>query len=272
MAATPQTIWRAPAYLPYLQPPLTEETIATAQQQLGYKLPSEYLDLLRVQNGGYVRYTLPDVPHDVIEGIGPYFPSLLPFDWNNVQEYVSFPLKGLVPFDGDGHWHLCFDYRQNATAPLISYVDIECNRQSTVANSFAQYLSMLQLEVGKEYVIETEEDINALIAHLASALSVSFAPPNSFAQGYPVYRAALGTTDHPQWLWVSANKVPRGFVRPDDARYEQLKNLLPGFTRRFPEVPENACFMVATEDVRPRVLGACARARINVRPIISYFQ
>jgi len=272
MPATPQTIWQAPVYLPYLQPPLTDQTIAAAEKQLGYKLPAEYLDLLRVQNGGYIRFKLPDMCHKQIAGIGPYFPSLLRFNWDEVQEYVSFPLRGLIPFDGDGHWHLCFDYRRSATVPQISYVDVECDRQSTIADSFRNYLSMLQLEPKSGYAVESEENIDALIDRLASALSVSFAPPNSFAHGYPEYRAALGTPDDPQWLWVSPNKVPRGFVRPDNARYEQLKNLLPGFARRFPEIPESACFLAATEEVRPRVLDACARARINVRPIISYFQ
>jgi SMI1-KNR4 cell-wall len=103
MGATADTIWEVPVYLPFLQPALTEEAIQSAEEQIGYRLPKEYLDLLRNQNGGGLRYCLPDNVHDMIAGIGPNFPSLTAFDWDEWQEHVRFPLDGLVPFDGDGH-------------------------------------------------------------------------------------------------------------------------------------------------------------------------
>lgn len=56
MGATVDTIWSVPAYLPYLQPPLTDEAVASAEKELGLQLPIEYLNLLRKQNGGYIRY------------------------------------------------------------------------------------------------------------------------------------------------------------------------------------------------------------------------
>src|SRR5262249_51521326 len=76
VGATADTIWRVPAYFPYLQPPLTDEAIGSAEAEIGYKLPTDYLNLLRKQNGGYIRYSLPENVHDTIAGIGPYFPSL----------------------------------------------------------------------------------------------------------------------------------------------------------------------------------------------------
>src|SRR5690349_6685321 len=112
MSASPETIWSVPAYLPYLQPQITDAKIQTAEKRIGFKLPPEYIALLRIQNGGYIRYRLPDSVHEVIAGIGPHFPSITDFDWEEAQKFVSFKLKGLVPFDGDGHWHLCLDYRQ----------------------------------------------------------------------------------------------------------------------------------------------------------------
>jgi hypothetical protein len=45
---------------------LTDETVASAEKQIGYKLPLEYLNLLRKQNGGYIRFSLPDMVHDTI--------------------------------------------------------------------------------------------------------------------------------------------------------------------------------------------------------------
>ena len=114
MPATPQTIWQVPAYLPYLQPPLTDEIVDAAQKTIGHPLPKEYVDLLRQQNGGYIRYRLENRLNEEIAGIGPNFPSLTKVQWDDAQECVSFPLQGLFPFDGNGDWNLCPDYRKDA--------------------------------------------------------------------------------------------------------------------------------------------------------------
>ncbi len=145
MSASPQNIWKVPAYLPYIQPDLTEETISETEHKLGVRLPEDFLALLREQNGGYIRYSLDELPHELINGIGPHFPSLTDFDWDVVQEHVSFSLQGLIPFDGDGHWYLCLDYRRNRETPAVSYIDLECNNEYEVANSFADYLKLLEV-------------------------------------------------------------------------------------------------------------------------------
>ena len=77
-----ETIWRVPAYLPYLRPPLTDAILAAGETKIGFQLPSEYVNLLRVQNGGYIHFSLPDSVHNTIAGIGPNFPSLTDFDWD----------------------------------------------------------------------------------------------------------------------------------------------------------------------------------------------
>ena len=193
MAATPETIWQVPAYLPYLQPSLTDAAVSAAETEIGYKLPSDYLNLLRKQNGGYIRYSLQEMVHNAIAGIGPHFPSLTDFDWDECQEYVSFPLEGLVPFDGDGHWHLCLDYRQHKDVPTVTYVDIECDQESPVAASFVDYLAKLQVDVGEDYVVEGVSGIERVTSELSSALGIVFEPPDTYAHGYPTHRARLGT-------------------------------------------------------------------------------
>lgn len=272
MSATPETIWRIPAYLPYLQPALTEAAIAGAEAEIGYKLPADYLNLLRTQNGGYIRHSLPKMVHDTIAGIGPNFPSLTGFDWDECQEYVGFPLNGLVPFDGDGHWHLCLDYRRRKDAPAVTYVDIEGDQESPVAVSFADYLEKLQLDVAEDYVLEGVPEIEKVAAGLSAALGIAFEPPDSFAHGYPMYRAPLGTKENPEWVWISPNQAPRGFVRADDPRYRELKDLLPGVSSRFPEVPPDACILSTTDAVRAKVLNAGLRAQMTIRPLREYFR
>jgi len=270
MAATPETIWQIPAYLPYLQPALTEVAIAEAEAEIGYKLPADYLNLLRTQNGGYIRHCLPERVHDTIAGIGPNFPSLTGFDWDEWQEQVGFPLDGLVPFDGDGHWHLCLDYRRRKNAPTVTYVDIEGDHESPVAVSFADYLAKLQIETGENYVLEGVLEIEKVTAGLSAALGIAFELPDTYAHGYPIYRAALGTKNNPEWVWLSPNQVPRGFVRADDPRYSELKDLLPGVAARFPEVPPDACILRATDAVRVKVLNACVRSQMTIRPLREY--
>jgi hypothetical protein len=268
--ATSAAIWRIPAYLPYLQPPLTDDAVAAAEKELGYRLPTEYLDLLRIQNGGYIRFSLPGMVHDSIAGIGPHFPSLTGFSRDEWQEYVSYPLQGLVPFDGDGHWHLCLDYRKNRAVPAITYADIECDSESHVADSFADYLGMLRIRVDDEYVLETVLDVERLKADLSRQLGVHFDPPDSWAHGYLTERAGLGSDGNPQWLWISPNTVRRGFVRPNDRRYPELKDLMPGYSDRFPGLPASSYILSTTDGVRQRVLEACGRAGLTARPLREY--
>jgi hypothetical protein len=54
---TPESIWRARTYLPYLQPKITPQLILAAEQEIGFELPKEYPALLELQNGGYIRYS-----------------------------------------------------------------------------------------------------------------------------------------------------------------------------------------------------------------------
>lgn len=272
MPATAETIWRVPAYLPCLQPPLTEAAVISAEAKIGYKLPAEYLNLLKKQNGGYIRYSLPEMVHDSIAGIGPHFPSLVIFDWEDWREHISFPLNGLVPFDGDGHWHLCLDYRKREDAPVITYVDVECNSESPIATSFADYLAKLEIDSREDYVVEGASEIQRIASELSKVLGTTFEPPDTYAHGYAVHRARLGTENNPQWVWLSPNNVPRGFVRRDDARYAELKDLWPGFALRFPEVPADACILSATAAVQAKVVRACVRARIAIRPLREYIQ
>src|ERR1700761_8560602 len=102
-------IWGVPVYLPSVQPALTDDIVTEAESIIGFKLPKEYIDLLKTQNGGYIRYALKEFTlNSVIAGIGPNYPSITDFEWfRSYEEYMSFSLEGLFPFDGDGHWNLC---------------------------------------------------------------------------------------------------------------------------------------------------------------------
>ena len=270
MGATADTIWQIPAYLPYVQPPLTEEIVASAEKEIGYKLPTAYLNLLKTQNGGYIRFVLPEMVHRSIAGIGPHYRSLTRFDLDDCQEQVSYPLQGLVPFDGDGHWFLCLDYRRDPDTPAVTYADIELDRESRVADTFADYLALLQLDIGDELVLDGIADIEAVKSDLSRVLGVVFDPPEAWAHGYPEHRARFASTNEPEWLWLAPNLVPRGFVRPDHSRHDELRDLLPGDAPRCPELPADSYLLDATPGVRSQVIEACARCGRIDRPLRDY--
>jgi hypothetical protein len=270
MSASPQDIWQVPAYLPYVQPELNEEAVKAAEQKLGVRLPEDFLALLREQNGGYLRYSMEDLPHELIRGIGPNYPSLTDFDWEDDQEHVSFELQGLIPFDGDGHWHLCLDYRGDREVPAVAYIDVGCDEEQEIASSFEDYLKLLKVEVeDSDFVLPAVDSVDDLLAAIGSEMGVAFEPPDSWAHGYPQHRAR-GPSVKPEWIWISPNLVRRGFVREDDARYEELRDRLPGLAPRYPGLPDSSCILSVTDGLRARILAACAARSIEIRPLAEY--
>jgi SMI1-KNR4 cell-wall len=263
-------VWRVPAYLPYLQPPLRADAVIAAEEQLDVTLPQSYLNLLRQQNGGYLHCTLPDseVPHSMIWGIGPHFPSITDYheqlDPETAEAGAWVPPKSerLVPFDGDGHWYLCLDYRSNSV-PCVSYVDLELEQDRQVAASFDEYLQSLRPEMPKSCLgVVQELQLDNLGNALGKALGVGFDDQGDQSQGYRTIRAAMGTKLSPAWVWISPNLVPRGFVRPSDQRFAELAGVLPGTCLRAPEFPSVTYFVEYTEVLAPQVLAALAKTGI----------
>jgi hypothetical protein len=151
-------------------------------------------------------------------------------------------------------------------------VNIECDRESPIAASFADYLVKLRIDVGDEYVVEAVSEIEKLTSELSAALGITLEAPDNFAHGYPTFRGRLGTEKNPQWVWISPNIVQRGFVRPDHARYAELKDLMAGLALRFPEVPPDGYILSATDAVRTNVVRACVRSGMAIRPLNEYVQ
>lgn len=266
-----ETLWQVPAYLPYLQPPLTDAMVAEAERQLGYPLPKTLLALLRRQNGGYIRYGLRDLGHSLIYGIGPHYPSLTGFDWDEVREEVSFELDGLIPFDGDGHWHLCLDYRGGRIDPAVTHIEIDDDQALPIADSFDDYLQRLELETDdREFVLSNVADRHAMLNALAARLGVAFDPPDSWAHGYPVIRAAIGNPDDHEWIWIAPNLVPRGFARAKERCGKEYEHLRHETALRYPELPATSDIVVITDAVQAQVLRAFADLGLDVRPLRKF--
>ena len=120
----------------YNHPALTDSMIIKAEKLLDVKLPSELIELLKVQNGGYTK--------------GFAFPMARPTSWagNHVPLTELFGIVGesfntarnilctaymtiewglpekQVLLCGDGHWWITLDYRKGKD-PSVSWIDTE---------------------------------------------------------------------------------------------------------------------------------------------------
>ncbi|TWS23340.1 SMI1/KNR4 family protein [Tsukamurella sputi] len=164
----PEQVWSHEQYEPYIQEPLTPESLAAAEQELGVRLPFSLVALLMYRNGGPIRVTLPhdrdfDILHETIRGIGEKFPHLAKeawWQWPDEDEGVPIPPDPhwLISFDGGGHWDLCLDYRHSPTDttglgidPAVTVIDTErIEIEYPVAESFDAYLADLIVSPDEE--------------------------------------------------------------------------------------------------------------------------
>ncbi len=272
----PADLWCVPAYLRYVQRRLTAARLAAAERQLGVRLPASLVACLREQNGGYLRRTHPRFHFDCLWGIGATWPSLAnnSFDeWiassRECGAWVPAQCERLVPFGGDGHTYFCLDYRKSGPRdePSVAFVDLECERSSRVAASFANFLAALRDE-SLHGVLVIDDDGMSLAeaaARLGRVLRRPVESVGDFAHGYDQYRAKLGTEKDPQWAWLSPNEVTRGFRRLERPKGGTVIERLPVTGPRYSRLPRHAILVSATEDVSERVEAACRAAFTSVR-------
>jgi hypothetical protein len=248
--------WRVPAVLDCVQPPLTDDAVRAAEAQLGVKLPDAYVELLRQQNGGYLRASWPASYAQMLRGIGPTSPSLTldQTEWRLANRAASgwAPTKPalLIPFDGENHWAMCFDYRKHGplAEPRITYVDAECEEEEPVAKSFLAYLAGLvdrHAESTRIYGGTTAESVARALAQQLGAPAPRW---DDFACGHGAWRIAL-RGDH-QWCWVSANRVPASIRREGAASRGGASEET---ALQIPEDPACALLISATHDARKAV-------------------
>src|SRR5690606_334792 len=121
-------------------------------------------------------------------------------------------------------------------------------------------------------VLEVPGTIKNAKSRLSKILDITFERPDRWGHGYPIYRALFGSKTNREWLWLSPNFVPRGFVRKRDPRYAELKDLMPGEARRYPECPESCCILSLTDGIRSKVLKTCRESGLVLRPLREYLR
>lgn len=151
-------IWNDIPDDPNRLPTLTEEVLKEVETRLGVKLPDDYLEAIRIQNGGYVENR--DLPItwngqddialvDSIAGVGLnkglIESKALLTEWGVEDEQ-------LIAFAGDGHFFLVFDYREGSE-PNIAYIDTDTEQIDILFDTFSQFseaLTTVDMEVDAE--------------------------------------------------------------------------------------------------------------------------
>ncbi len=213
------SLWIAPAFLDYVHEPLTSKAVLAAEKQLGVTLPRMYIAMLSEQNGGYLRGAIAESVSNTLFGIGEKFPSITgdSAPWRTRgrgAEWAPDGAERLIPFDGDGHWHMCFDYRARGPheEPSVSFVDSEVHRAQEVAPSFDAYLAAIIDETADRALrLRAPLAASVVARRIGSQLAVEAPTVDRFSHGYDTWRLALEGMY--QWCWVHPNVVSRGFRR-----------------------------------------------------------
>jgi hypothetical protein len=140
-----------------VQAPLTDEMVAGAEDALDVRLPAAYLELLRVQNGGYTAEPFSAFPSPVPTSWAPDhlpFPSLSGIgdqgeggilDTPRLLEIWGMPER-LLLLSGDGHWWIALDYRRldETAEPSVAWIDNELGEDIEIAHDFASFVRGLR--------------------------------------------------------------------------------------------------------------------------------
>jgi hypothetical protein len=193
--------------------PLTPEGVHSAEELLGIKLPAEYIDLLQIQNGGYIRYKLylppvalswvqRPVMVEYIHGIerepgGGVAESNILDSPRLVREW-QLPDR-LVLIGGDAYNWIALDYRTSDSEgePSVLSIDLETRATIELAPNFRTFVE--RLVDGNTYYVfglcEVADPPQLVIQTVTNALGTAFMrmPRHPYFQGEDIewqeYRA-----------------------------------------------------------------------------------
>jgi len=137
-------------------PALTNDMITVAEKLLNVELPSALIELLRIQNGGYTKgfgfpmtqkttWSKNHVPLESLCGI--VTDTSIKTAHNLLKTMYMTKEWGLperqVLLTGEGDWWITLDYR-NHPLPSIRWIDVDCNEDIHVADSFENFINGLK--------------------------------------------------------------------------------------------------------------------------------
>lgn len=136
-----------------LQKPAKDKEIEKAEKELGVSLPADFIDLMKISNGGYVNYDKRAFPVDFSLESGDVFievEEIMGIDKEGIllSEYLAeewdLP-EDIILFSGSGHAWIGFNY-DGQDIPNIVYVepdDGDGNNFHVIAETFTDFVSKL---------------------------------------------------------------------------------------------------------------------------------
>ncbi len=136
--------------------PFDDELLKSIEEELGYKLPASYVELMRVHNGGSLKRCRLDIGNtytilDVLFGIGREKEDSICGKYGTkfwLEEW-GYPDIGVVLAETDsaGHELIFLDYTECGPEgePKVVYVDQEADYEKTVvAENFEEFINKLR--------------------------------------------------------------------------------------------------------------------------------
>lgn len=122
------------------------ETIAIVEEKLQLKLPADYVHLMKIQNGGYLRKSTFKMKDEEIT-VGELYgisaneeEGILTTIY--MREEWELP-EDIILLNDDGHTWVFLDYRKNQEQPSVSYIDLELEIDLVLASNFTDFINGL---------------------------------------------------------------------------------------------------------------------------------
>jgi hypothetical protein len=107
------------------------------------------------------------------------------------------------------------------------------------------------------YVYTGPEGIEYVLTTLGLHLQSAFEQPDPVLYGVNTLCARLAPEENPNWVWVTPNQVPKGYVNDDDACLPEL----------LPLTQTLALPLEASADGEERMFAACRQAGLAITPL-----
>lgn len=214
----------------YQLPSLTDKDIEKAELLFNNKLPEAYLAILRIQNGGEIRYNASPTKEsdgwqeafisiDHIMGIGKE-PSIL-----NTPYFLTewgMP-KDVVLLSGDGQTWIALDYRDAKDSPSVIYIDNELEKELKLADSFQEFINGLYVEED-----ETEPLSSDWVERewTMEACEIAFSSTDDMEIGYALEYLFKNPTEHGPY-------IEQTFIRLLKSDVLEIKQLVANFAYHY---------------------------------------
>lgn len=235
-----QLLWSNAKCLDYLLPDLSSKMVDDIEMKIGHKLPSYLIELLKIQNGGFIRYGHPKLGLIGFLGIGDGRYTINEFHRNSFGNLPA----GFITINRD-HFdpvYLCLDYSQGEEPAVVCF-NSGTRETELVAASFGQFIDGLIIAPCTEWVIDTEDSLEDILIDLEYILEIQFEKPLA-SMGHWHYSA-----QHKDgMLFLCCNSVSESYTLYSESQMAEAETLT------FPELNARLLFI----DIHPPHLDEVA--------------